>query len=41
MTIDGRWARDDSAAVDPALVEAMKGMEPLAPPTDVEEGAYD
>jgi 2',3'-cyclic-nucleotide 2'-phosphodiesterase (5'-nucleotidase family) len=41
MTIDGRWARDDSAAVDPALVEAMKGMEPLAPPADVEEGAYD
>jgi 2',3'-cyclic-nucleotide 2'-phosphodiesterase (5'-nucleotidase family) len=41
MTTDGRWARDDGATVDPALVEAMKGMEPLAPPTDVEEGAYD
>jgi len=41
MTIDGRWTRDDGAAVDPALSEAMKGMEPIVPPADMEEGAYD
>ncbi len=38
--IDGRWARDDAAEVDAALVQAMEGMEPLAPPDEESSGAY-
>jgi len=40
-TIDGRWLRDDSAPLDPALAQAMEGMEPLVPPAEEEAGAYD
>jgi 2',3'-cyclic-nucleotide 2'-phosphodiesterase (5'-nucleotidase family) len=29
--MDGRWARDDTSELDPALAAAMEGMEPLAP----------
>ncbi len=40
-TTDGRWARDDSAEVDPELLEAMEGMEPLAPPEEETSGPYE
>ncbi len=40
-TTDGRWARRDDSEIDPALVAAMKGMEPLAAPTEKTDGAYD
>jgi 5'-nucleotidase/UDP-sugar diphosphatase len=38
---DGRWVRDDAAEMDPALAAAMEGMEPIAPPEGMEDGAYD
>jgi 5'-nucleotidase/UDP-sugar diphosphatase len=38
VTTDGRWVRDDNAGVDPALAEAMEGMEPIVPPTGVDTG---
>ena len=38
--IDGRWVRDDLAGVEPSLVQAMTGMEPLAPPVEEEERRY-
>ncbi len=38
--IDGRWARDDTSELDPALVEAMKDMEPLSAPEPESGGAY-
>ena len=40
VDVDGRWARDDAAEVDPALAEAMVGMEPLVPPVEEEGGFY-
>ncbi len=40
VELDGRWARNDDATVDAALVEAMKDMEPLVPPDEEAEGAY-
>jgi 2',3'-cyclic-nucleotide 2'-phosphodiesterase (5'-nucleotidase family) len=39
VTTDGRWARDDSAGLDPALAQAMEGMEPLAPPAGTDAGS--
>jgi 2',3'-cyclic-nucleotide 2'-phosphodiesterase (5'-nucleotidase family) len=39
-TMDGRWARDDTAEMDASLVSAMEGMEPLAPPDEEAESAY-
>ena len=39
-TMDGRWARDDTSELDPALAAAMEGMEPLAPPEEESGGAY-
>ena len=39
-TMDGRWARDDTSELDPALAAAMEGMEPLAPPESESGGAY-
>lgn len=39
-TIDGRWLRDDEGELDPSLAAAMEGMEPLAPPAEESEGAY-
>lgn len=42
VELDGRWARDDTADVDPALAAAMEGMEPLeAPAEEAEGGAYE
>lgn len=41
ITTDGRWVRDDNAPLDPALAQAMEGMEPIVPPENVEAGAYD
>ncbi len=38
--MDGRWARDDTSELDPALAAAMEGMEPLAPPEAESGGAY-
>jgi 5'-nucleotidase/UDP-sugar diphosphatase len=38
--IDERWARDDTAELDPSLKSAMKGMEPLAAPEEAAEGGY-
>jgi 5'-nucleotidase/UDP-sugar diphosphatase len=32
VEVDGRWQRDDSSTIDPALAEAMEGMVPLSPP---------
>jgi 5'-nucleotidase/UDP-sugar diphosphatase len=40
-TMDGRWLRDDTAELDPSLAGAMEGMEPLTPPTEESEGAYE
>jgi len=40
VELDGRWVRDDSAEMDPALAEAMEGMEPLRPPEEGGEGPY-
>jgi 2',3'-cyclic-nucleotide 2'-phosphodiesterase (5'-nucleotidase family) len=39
-TLDGRWVRDDQSELDPALVAAMEGMEPLVPPSEEAGGAY-
>ena len=39
-TIDGRWARDDTSELDPALAAAMEGMEPLSAPESESGGAY-
>jgi 5'-nucleotidase / UDP-sugar diphosphatase len=36
--LDGRWVRDDSSQLSPELAEAMEGMEPLAPPENVDTG---
>ncbi|MBD3367589.1 MAG: multifunctional 2',3'-cyclic-nucleotide 2'-phosphodiesterase/5'-nucleotidase/3'-nucleotidase [Candidatus Eisenbacteria bacterium] len=41
VELDGRWQRDDTAEKDPALAEAMEGMEPLKPPDEVETGPYE
>ncbi len=40
VELDGRWVRDDEGDIDPALVQAMEGMEPLAPPDDEGTGQY-
>ena len=39
ITTDGRWVRDDSAGVDPALAKAMEGMEPIVPPEGADAGS--
>jgi len=39
--LDGRWMRDDASEMDPALAEAMEGMEPLGPPGEVYEAPYE
>jgi 5'-nucleotidase/UDP-sugar diphosphatase len=39
-TLDGRWVRDDEAEVEPALLAAMEGMEPLKPPAEEARGPY-
>ncbi len=41
VELDGRWTRDDNAEMDPALEQAMEGMEPLKPPAEEFEGAYE
>jgi 2',3'-cyclic-nucleotide 2'-phosphodiesterase (5'-nucleotidase family) len=38
--MDGRWVRDDTSELDPALAAAMEGLEPLAPPEAESGGAY-
>ena len=40
VELDGRWVRDDAAEMNPALMSAMEGMEPLAPPDETGSGAY-
>jgi 2',3'-cyclic-nucleotide 2'-phosphodiesterase (5'-nucleotidase family) len=39
--MDGRWKRDDESSMDPDLAAAMEGMEPLKPPEEEYETAYD
>jgi len=41
VELDGRWTRDDKSEKDPALARAMEGMEPLEPPAEETEGAYE
>jgi len=41
IELDGRWIRDDTAGVDPALSAAMEGMEPLRPPEAEAKGPYE
>jgi 5'-nucleotidase / UDP-sugar diphosphatase len=38
ISTDGRGGRDDGAGIDPALAQAMEGMEPIVPPPDVDTG---
>jgi 2',3'-cyclic-nucleotide 2'-phosphodiesterase (5'-nucleotidase family) len=38
--MDGRWVRDDESSLDPELARAMEGMEPLKPPDEEFESAY-
>ena len=40
VDLDGRWVRDDDEEIDPALVQAMEGMAPLAPPDEEGAGPY-
>ncbi len=40
VELDGRWVRDDTAEIDPVLVQAMKNMVPLAPPDSESGGGY-
>lgn len=35
---DGRWMRDDSSEMSPELAKAMEGMEPIAPPENIDSG---
>lgn len=38
--MDGRWVRDDESSLDPELAAAMEGMEPLKPPEEEYDSAY-
>jgi len=40
IELDGRWVRDDESQVDPALAQAMEGMESLSAPSKAGGGQY-